>query len=406
MEPPSLVYASFDRVPSPKGAAVHIGAFAEGLARAFGRLDLVTVGPEDLATRSAFGEGIAHHTLPALGATLIERVLHFRIRFGAWWGGRRARVAHVRSIYEGYPIALRKGQTCDALVFEVNGLPSIELKYHYPDVADDRDLVEKLRVQEQRCLDAADLVVTVSEVTAGHLESRGVDRDRIRVIRNGVDTDLFAYRPPRPWDDRPVRLLYSGTLSPWQGVGDALDAVALVNREFAATLDLVGPARPGQARALRERCHDLGIADRVRLVGPVGQDELACLHRDCDVALAPLRPDDRNLLQGCCPLKVLEAMASGTPVIASDLPVTRELARPGEEAILVRPGSAKAIKEALVLLRDLPELRTSLAESARRRVECEFTWVRAQRALAAAYEEVLGIRRATTRRSAAASTSG
>src|SRR5947209_7291245 len=105
-----IVYASFDRFPAPKGAAVHIEAFAR-----------------------------------------------------------------------------RKGAFCDRFVFEVNGLPSVEWKYHYPAVADDRELLRKLRAMEDACLAAADLVVTVSRVTADYLSGRGVDPGRIRVIPNGVD---------------------------------------------------------------------------------------------------------------------------------------------------------------------------------------------------------------------------
>ena len=51
--------------------------------------------------------------------------------------GRKVDVVHVRSIYEGYPLAKRKKDVCDFFVHEVNGLPSIELKYHYPEVDED-----------------------------------------------------------------------------------------------------------------------------------------------------------------------------------------------------------------------------------------------------------------------------
>ena len=384
-----MVYAAFDRFPAPKGASVHIEAFAHALGAAFGGLNLVTVANHETADPVAI-PGVTHVPLPALGNDLIERVANFRAHLSAWWKGRRFEVVQVRSIFEGYRIARHKESCCDRFVFEVNGLPSIELKYNYPAVADDRELLRKLTAMEDLCLTAADLVVTVSRVTAGYLAGRGVSPERIRVIPNGVDIDVF---PDRPWTpvDGPVRLLYAGTMSPWQGVRLAIEALALLNRALDSTLVLAGPARPRQERGLRELCWELGVADSVQFAGPVDRASLARLHHESDVILAPLTADDRNLVQGCCPLKVLEAMASGTPLVASDLPVVRELARPDVDALLVRPGSAKSIKDAVLRLAADPALGRQIATSAREAVVRHRTWRHAQASLVAAYEEVLGI---------------
>lgn len=121
------------------------------------------------------------------------------------------------------------------------------------------------------------------------------------------------------------------------------------------------------------------------------------------MALVPLPMNDRNCVQGCCPLKLLEAMASGTPVVASDLPVVRALAEGGTEVLLVKPGSPKAIAETVKSLMAEPALGAALSASARARVERDFPWGRAQEALVSAYEECFGMARASTRRSTSAS---
>ncbi|HLL83492.1 MAG TPA: glycosyltransferase family 4 protein [Longimicrobium sp.] len=400
------LYASFDVVPAPKGAAVHIGAFARALGEAFGRIDLVTVAPPDQPPPTDRGKacwkGVHHHPLPARGEHLIARVLAFRAALSRWLGGRRVPLAHVRSIYEGYPLALRKGAGVDRFLFEVNGLPSLELKYHYPGVAEDRELLSKLRAQEDACLAAADLVLTPSAVTASHLASRGVSPERLRVVPNGVDLPLFPHAPPVSRAEGPLRLLYAGTFTAWQGVGLAVEALALLRRELPATLTLVGPARERQSRALRERAQALGVGPHVTLLPPVSQEELARLHHAHDVVLAPLVDNDRNRVQGACPLKLLEAMAAGTPVVASDLPIVREVAEGGVHALLVRPNSPRAIKDALLRLRTEPGLALRLSEAARAHVEARFSWERAQRELVEAYE-ALGIRRSSTRDSPSAS---
>jgi len=386
MSTPHLVYVSFDRFPSPKGAATHIDAFVRALASAFGHVDLVTLAP-DPEEAPYDAPGVTHHGLDAQGENMIGRALDFRGRLQHWWGDRRPDVVHVRSIFEGYPLA--RARPCGALVAEINGLPSIELKYHYSAVADDAELLRKLEYQERVLVEAADVIVTPSSVTAAHVESLGARR--VEVIPNGVDTDLFDYASPRLEElssGRPLRLLQSGTMTAWQGVLLAVEALALYRRDYPATLTLVGPARRKQRRAIEDRALDLGVADAVTVMEPVSRATLAALHHEHDVALAPLLPNDRNLVQGCCPLKIVEAMAAGPLVVASDLPVVTELAENDKHALLVRPGSAKAIKDALLRVRADPGL-VALSRAARARVEEQFTWARAGGELARVYRTVL-----------------
>ncbi len=396
----NIVYTSFDRFPNQKGAAIHIDAFCRGLHAAFGNVTLIT--PEtspvmDHANdfprvrQTSLGVGWEHVVVPAIGDNLMERVLHFRRLADAWWRNRRANVIHFRSIFEGYPLARTRRSRCEKLVYEVNGFPSIELKYHYPSVADDAELLGKLHAQEQYCLEAADLIVTVSQTNAALLLKRGVDARKIRVIPNGVDPEIFAWKPPSALNGRPLMLLYSGTFSPWQGVDLAIEALALLRRDHPAKLVLVGAALPRQLRAIVKLCEQLDMNDQVTILPAATQQELAALHHEADAILAPLRATERNTLQGCCPLKVIEAMSSGTPLIASDLPVVRELAEPDRDALLVRAGSAKAIKDALLRLLQEPTLGTQLSLNARATVERHLTWKRAQAELIAAYHEVLGL---------------
>lgn len=408
-----VVSLSFDRFPSPKGAATHIDAFARALGREFGNVRLVTIPPNQAEVANHpeawTADGVTHTSLPAEGATLFERVLSYRAHIWNWWKrefasrGLRPRVAHVRSIHEGYPIAKAKSEFCERLVYEVNGLPSIELKYHYPAVADDRELIGKLRVQEQTCLDAADRIITVSHVNRRHLENRGVDPGKICVIPNGVDLEQFNWQPPRFHErqaaDVPrnpeMRMLYVGTLSPWQGILHAIDALALYRRDAAARLTIAGPIRNHERKAIEKHAWRLGVFDWIELVGPVAKSELAQHYHASDVVIAPLTRNDRNCDQGCCPLKVLEALASGTPLIASNLEVVRELCQDDQHALLVRVGSGKSIKDGMLRLRDEPALAARLSSAGRRHVETHFAWQAAQQSLLAVYREFMSPTSAT-----------
>ncbi|MDM9384401.1 glycosyltransferase family 4 protein [Chlorogloeopsis sp. ULAP01] len=407
-----LAYVSFDNFPGSKGAAIHIAAFSQALAATFGDVQLVTVSPTvEILKENEIYPQVRQTMLPAIGKTLIHRVLSFRRSLQMWFQGKRFEVVQIRSIYEGLPIALNKKQYCDRLIFEVNGLPSIELKYRYPAIADDKELLHKLRSQEQICLEVADLIVTPSTITSQYLQSRGISSQKIRVIPNGVDLKVFTYFSGAiscslgflsslqdkflpGWDtgNTPLQMLYFGTLSPWQGVNLAIEALQLINQNFPAYLTVIGQARNYQIKALQKLAFKLGVADKLIILEPMSQSLLVKYIHASNLVLAPLTPSDRNLVQGCCPLKILEAMATGIPVIASDLPVVRELGVDGVHFLLVKPGSAKAIKDAALRLRQEPQLTKQLTTNARKRIEETYTWESAGKALIAAYTE-LGIKR-------------
>ncbi|MDF5718136.1 MAG: glycosyltransferase family 4 protein [Rhizonema sp. NSF051] len=401
-----IAYISFDTVPAPKGAAVHIAAFSQTLATAFNEIHLVTVSPttERIDSREIY-PGVIQTVLPVAGETLIHRVMYFQHLLLEWLRERRFDVVQIRSVYEGWKIAVNKKQYCDRLIFEVNGLPSIELKYRYPAVADDRELLHKLHTQEQICLETADLIVTPSGVTKEYLQTRGVASEKICVIPNGVDLNIFTYREPSPsasGEDRthfsspaspasstpqPIQMLYFGTLSAWQGVNLAVEALELINRDVRANLTAIAQARNYQIQALKQLASKLKVADKLTILEPISQKQLVENIHASDVILAPLTPNDRNLVQGCCPLKILEGMATGVPVITSDLPVVRELGIDGEHFLLVKSGSAKAIKDAVLRLYRDKDLTTQLVANARRRIEDRYTWKHAGEALIAAYKE-------------------
>ncbi|WP_414530466.1 glycosyltransferase family 4 protein [Nodularia chucula] len=398
MQKPQLAYISFDVVPAPKGAAIHIAAFSRALAANLGNIELVTVSPTAARTdnHEIFPQ-VMQTMLPALGGNLISRVLYFQNILGKWLKDRQFTAIHIRSIYEGFLIALHKHQYCQQLIFEVNGLPSIELKYRYPGVAEDRELLHKLHTQEQVCLVAADLIITPSHITAGYLQTRNVPANKIRVIPNGVDLDVFTNHHlqhilPGNSQNICIKMIYFGTLSPWQGVNLAIEALELVNKDLPANLTVIGQGKDYQIKKLKQLAFKLGIADKLTILEPISQTQLVEYIHDSDIILAPLIPSDRNLVQGCCPLKILEGMATGVPVIASDLPVVRELGEDTVHFLLVKPGSAKAIKDAVLQLSNDKELASQLAKNARQQIENNYTWERAGKALTTAYTE-LGIKR-------------
>jgi glycosyltransferase involved in cell wall biosynthesis len=115
--------------------------------------------------------------------------------------------------------------------------------------------------------------------------------------------------------------------------------------------------------------------------------EARALQRDCDVLVAPFArriesDSGHDIARWTSPMKVFEYMASGRPIVISDLPVLREVLRPDVDALMVAPEDPDALIAALERLRDDPELGARLAASALERVRSEFTWeLRARRIL-------------------------
>jgi glycosyltransferase involved in cell wall biosynthesis len=270
---------------------------------------------------------------------------------------------HVRSIWEGLPLALARRPGGPPLVFELNGLPSIELPSHFARLANEPALLGRLRRQELALMDAADAIVTVSPVQGRCLAELGVPAGKVHLVPNGVDLARFA---PAAGEGTP-EVLYIGTFAPWQGLVTLLRAFAAVPPPVR--LRLVGPAGKGWAHALDRLAGDLGVRDRVLIQPPVPHALVPELIANARVCVAPLDGGDRNVLQGCCPLKLLEYMASGRAVVASKLPAIEAIATDDVEALLVPPDDPAALAAALRRVLSDPTLARRLGAAGRRRAE-------------------------------------
>jgi glycosyltransferase involved in cell wall biosynthesis len=385
---PPLLYVSFDQVPAPKGASTHIEAFAAGLGQRYGSLILVTPGPTDDGPRRLL-PGVRQIVLGCPDADVLGRVLTFRAKLLALLRRQSFEVIHFRSPFEGYPLVQQARRLGAKLLYEVNGLPSIEMKYGYPRLQHDDVLRIKLEQQESACWETADRIVAVSGVTASCLVERGCASSKIAVIPNGVDPQLFAYRDPVPPDDAPLRLLYSGTLSPWQGVDILLEALPLLRAHRQVTLTIAGLAAPSRRDELERRAQRLGVAEIMRFVGSCPRGEIARLLHEHHATVVSLTAADRNTIQGCCPLKLLEALAAGCPVVASDLPVVRELAEPETHILTTPPGDAAALTAGLLRLAGDADGTRARCRRARDHVLGRFTWEHSVTALVRVYQEML-----------------
>ena len=219
---------------------------------------------------------------------------------------------------------------------------------------------ERLRRREARVWRRARaFVATTAGIRDTFAEQFG-PRPGVSVIANGCDVPADRTFPGLA-AERPPRVLYAGQLYPWKGVDVLVDAMAQVP---GARLVILGgiPGEPDEAR-IRARADALGIAGRVELRGHVPQAEVARELARARVVAVPVRRTDMTL-RHTSPLKAFEAMAAGRPIVASDLPSSREFLRHGENAWLVPPDDAAALAGGLARLLGDDALSERLARTA------------------------------------------
>jgi glycosyltransferase involved in cell wall biosynthesis len=244
--------------------------------------------------------------------------------------------------------------------------------------AEPRRLAEKIH--------AADWVVTCNRITQEHLRGLAGDRDaeKIHLVYHGVDLAKFHLRQ-RPVDPDPPLLLSAGRLVAKKGFGDLLEACARLRdrgHRFRCLVVGEGPERP---RLERQLC-ELRLGDRVELVGSRSQEALAELYRQATLFALPCRvlaDGDRDGI----PNVLVEAMASGLPVIATGISGIPELVSHDENGLLVAQGSASGLALALERLIGDSALRRRLAGRARQDVEKRFDSAANAQSLAALFRE-------------------
>jgi glycosyltransferase involved in cell wall biosynthesis len=383
-----ILYCSFDRIPSPKGASTHITHFTEALSSLYASTTLLTLTGDSRGADASY-HGARHLSLSLSTPNFLDRVTLFRKHLERHLHENRYHIVQFRSIWEGLPVSRLKRRHGYKTIFEVNALPSIELPYHYPALRKKPEFLGKLRTQELFSLHNADLVITPSGVTARFLARLGVSPRRVEIIPNGVQIHGDPGNGPA-WDKRPLRLLYMGTLAPWQGVDILFRAIPRLRKDAACRVLLLASGKRRWFKRLEKLARKLKISDEVVFLEPRPHAEVTSAIRSSHICVAPLRATRRNLMQGCCPIKILEYLAHRKPVVASDIPAVRELAASGGEALLVKPDSPLRLRNGILkLIRD-PALGRRLAEAGYRKVLSRFPWRAARERLLLCYERLLG----------------
>ena len=323
-----------------KGASVHVQEVLRAFVRRGDDVDLVCV--RRGGTAPAGLEGVAVHEVAddrAVGEALAA-------------GGRA--VGPPDLVYERYSLTGRAGMLHAVdrgvpSVLEVNS-PLIDEQRRYRGVVDAEAAQGVLR----DAATAASTVVCVSEPVADWVLALAPG-SRVLVQSNGVDADRV--RPGALLPPGPMTVGFVGTFRAWHGLDDLMAAVALVPD---VRLLLVGDG-PGRA-ACEVRATARDLAGRVTLTGSLPPAEVPAQLQRMHVGAAPAPPQAGGYFS---PLKVLEYLAAGLPVVASRTGPVEALVEDGRDGLLVEPGDVEALAAALRRLRDDAGLRATLGTAAR-----------------------------------------
>ncbi|MBN2839626.1 MAG: glycosyltransferase [Coriobacteriia bacterium] len=226
-----------------------------------------------------------------------------------------------------------------------------------------------------------DAVVAVSPAMVGYcIRDRHMPVESIHIIENAVDVARFASLAGGGHQSPMFGAV--GTLIPVKGHTTLMQAFARVHADVPDARLVIAGDGP-EATALREQAAGLGIADAVRLAGWVS--DVAESLPDIDILVHPS-------LQEGMPLSVIEGMAAGKPVIASDLPAIRRLLDSGRAGVLVPPGDTEALARAMSSLATDPVRARALAEAGRNRACAYYSLDRMAADYAALYRALLDAR--------------
>jgi glycosyltransferase involved in cell wall biosynthesis len=282
------------------------------------------------------------------------------------------------AVIERYSLACGPARRASAivgvpLVLEVNAPLVLEAARHRGLVDLDRWLA-----YERDVFASADAIGVVSRALATYVTST-VAGLTPGWVSNGVDFAPFEQAVP---DDLglprgAIAVGFAGSMKAWHGVADLIDAMQLLVTTSPAHLVLIGSGP--QADLVRRQVADHGLSGRTRILGQVSHHQIPSLLAALDVSVAPYTPSTDFYFS---PLKVLEYLAAGLPVVCPRLGDLAELV--GEAGVLYRPGDVGDLAAKIASLVEDPRRRRAAAGAAQARAAC-WTWD----ANAAGYEELI-----------------
>ena len=362
-------------MPSFKGASTHI---LGGLRFVLNKHEVIlhTLGESELPPRSGF----LHRPWHIKEENFLHRALAFRQRVDKALKDNRPDLLHFRGIWEGIPCVNSGLPT----VYEVNALPSIELHENYPHLSS--RFLELIWRDEHECLTKASSIIVPSALIANCLQQEHqIGSNRIQVMPNGHDLHLSSKRIANTSNSK-LRMVYLGTLHPWQGLLWSIPHLKVFEEQME--LDIFGADQKTWSDYFHKRVRKHGLQNMIKHHGPLMRPHFHSVLASYDLGFAPFLQTVRNVRQGAHPVKLLDYLSHGLPVLAADLPLARQLVDDGINGLFFKPQGHKELELTLQRLIDDRNYLESLALGASRKAQDLPNWEDYSKRLVQIYERL------------------
>jgi glycosyltransferase involved in cell wall biosynthesis len=361
-----LLYVFPEPLPLPRARGVQVAHFVHALANVGVRVTLasVPVANSDHPFRSIGKDLPANLALLPLQRRLPGPLSRLRMqsnRLFLWRLGRQLERMRADGRFPDV-VLVRHIKIAYALLRRFPHLPLVyEAHEVFAETASERQRMRMERM-ERVVLERATLVAAISKGAADGLRRHYGLKHDMPLLPSAVDypEQISA----KPWQEAARRVVYAGSLFPWKGVGDLLDAAALLP---GYRITIVGGSVE-QIEALRARVDPHGA--EVLFTGHLAHHEVQQHLEAACIAVLPNR--DEGVSQFTSPLKLFEYMAAGCAVVATDLPAFREVL--GEEdAAWAKAADGASMATAIRRAAEHPEQAARMAASGRR-IAARYSW--------------------------------
>jgi len=246
----------------------------------------------------------------------------------------------------------------------------------------------------RKIIKKADKIVTLGYNMKEELISQGIERNKIIIVPNGVDTEKLYPKPPQVYLKEKLgikneKLLgYIGSIRRIEGIEILLKAMEIIKREIKDVfLLIIGPGDPIYINELKIIAKKLKINNYVKFLGPVPNSEIDDYYSILDICIIPRLNIRVNRL--VTPLKPLEVMAMGKVLLVSDLPALKELVKPDLSGELFETENSEDLADKIMKFIINPEETNRLGQSARKYVENNYSWQKIIKKYISLYESLL-----------------
>ena len=223
---------------------------------------------------------------------------------------------------------------------------------------------------------AADGIICYTDSEKSKLVELGIKPEKIYVVHNGIDTDLFV-----PAENKEItsQILWIGRFTPGKGVDYLIDGFTLLVQEHPEVrLLMIG--RGPQKEECSQKMHDLGLSDKVTIRDFVPNSELPKIYQDSDVFVLP------SINEGI-PRTILESMSSGVPVVCTELPQLVDIVTGC--GLLIPLRDSQAVSDAVSKILADQSLANTLGKNGREKMITHFSWEDTVKQTLLLYEELI-----------------